>query len=234
MKLDDLKTEFPRERISWRAQSVTKDGMKGMALAYIDARDVMNRLDEVCGPSGWQDSYTIIEGRTICRLGICLGTEREWVYKSDGAGETQFEGDKGAMSDAFKRAAVKWGIGRYLYDMPCPWVPCESYKKGDKWQWRKFTADPWDYVGKAPMMIGPLSKTKLETECRKFVNDLGDCQDSGQLAGLQHDYETVLKQCREQHPRWWRGDDEQPGIQQKIEEAAEKFDQQERTPLEAG
>lgn len=54
---DQLKAEFPRESISWRAQSVTKDGTKAMALAYIDARDVMNRLDDVCGPGGWQDRY---------------------------------------------------------------------------------------------------------------------------------------------------------------------------------
>ncbi len=127
-----LAAPFPPEAISWRAQSVTKnkENPKAMALAYIDARDVMNRLDEVCGPDGWEDAYVETPlGRVICTIRILCG--ERWVSKSDGAGKTDVEGDKGGISDAFKRAAVRWGIGRYLYDMPDPWVPCELYN--DKW-----------------------------------------------------------------------------------------------------
>jgi len=134
-----LSTPFPPAAISWRAQSVSKknpDAPKAMALAYIDARDVMNRLDDVCGPDGWEDSYTETPlGRVICTIRVRCG--EHWVSKSDGAGKTDVEGDKGGISDAFKRAAVKWGIGRYLYDMPTPWVACELYN--DKWS--KWTAD---------------------------------------------------------------------------------------------
>lgn len=130
-----LADAFPAKAISWRAQSVTKDqtNPKAMALAYIDARDVMNRLDEVCGPDGWEDSYVETPlGRVICTIRIRCGDH--WVAKSDGAGKTDVEGDKGGISDAFKRAAVKWGIGRYLYDMPTPWVACELYNgKWSKW-----------------------------------------------------------------------------------------------------
>tara|TARA_R110000851_G_scaffold284617_1_gene438177 strand:- start:1290 stop:1529 length:240 start_codon:yes stop_codon:yes gene_type:complete len=39
----------------------------------------------------------------------------EWVWKSDGAGETSIEGEKGGFSDAFKRAAVHFGYARELY-----------------------------------------------------------------------------------------------------------------------
>ena len=42
-----LAAEFPKEDIHWRAQSLTKDGDKAMALAYLDARDVMDRLDQI-------------------------------------------------------------------------------------------------------------------------------------------------------------------------------------------
>src|SRR3546814_8564681 len=52
-----LSKPFPPSAVSWRSQSLTKDGTKALALAYIDARDVMRRLDDVCGPAGWQDSY---------------------------------------------------------------------------------------------------------------------------------------------------------------------------------
>lgn len=131
MNLQDLKAPLPR--IHWRAQSVSKknpDAPKAMALAYIDSRDVQDRLDEVCGPENWSDSYTeSAKGRVICTISIRCGGE--WVSKSDGAGDTAVEGEKGGISDAFKRAAVKWGIGRYLYDMPTPWVECTLWN--DKW-----------------------------------------------------------------------------------------------------
>lgn len=141
---DQLKAEFPREAISWRAQTVTKDGTKAMALAYIDARDVMQRLDDVVGPDGWQCRYPHANGKTVCEIGIRV--REEWIWKADGAGDTDIEAEKGALSDAFKRAAVRWGIGRYLYDLASPWVPCESYKRGEKFAWSKWTADPWNFV----------------------------------------------------------------------------------------
>ncbi len=148
-----LSAEFPRDAVSWRAQSVTKDGSKAMALAYIDARDVMGRLDEVCGPENWKDSYVETpKGRVIATIEIWL--DDRWVSKSDGAGDTDIEGDKGGISDAFKRAAVKWGIGRYLYATATPWVPCDSYESEyqgkKKWVWKGWKADPWDYVRNAP------------------------------------------------------------------------------------
>jgi hypothetical protein len=121
----ELMKPFPPESVSWRVGSTTRDKSKGMALAYIDARDVMDRLDEVVGFNNWQDEYIeTSKGRVICRIGIKVGDE--WVYKSDGAGETSYEGDKGAISDAFKRAAVKFGIGRYLYNIKAPWVEVEE------------------------------------------------------------------------------------------------------------
>lgn len=147
--LEGLAAQFPREKIEWRAQTVTKDGKSAMALAYIDARDVMERLDEVCGPQGWQTEHVDCGGgRLACRIGIKV--DGEWVWKSDGAGNTDIEGEKGAFSSALKRAAVGWGIGRYLYDMPAPWVPCESYKQGDKFKFKKFLGDPWQYVKGGP------------------------------------------------------------------------------------
>jgi hypothetical protein len=117
-----LADPFPPAAISWRVGSTTKDKTKGMALAYIDARDVMRRLDEAVGPANWSDSYIETpKGRIICAIAI-LHQDGSWVSKSDAAGDTDVEGDKGAISDAFKRAAVKWGIGRYLYDLDSPWV----------------------------------------------------------------------------------------------------------------
>lgn len=128
MDLAALCAPFSPDRVSWRVGSTNQDKTKGMALAFIDARDVMDRLDEVCGPAGWQCSYPHANGKTVCSIGINVsdGGEPVWVWKADGAGDTDVEAEKGALSDAFKRAAVRWGIGRYLYELPSPWVEIEQ------------------------------------------------------------------------------------------------------------
>lgn len=101
--LKDLREPFPKEQVHWRQGPGNKE------LAYIKAPDVMNRLDNVCGVN-WQDRYPR-DG--YCEIGIYNGSE--WIWRGNGAGETKIEGEKGKYSDAFKRAAVKWGVGRYLY-----------------------------------------------------------------------------------------------------------------------
>ena len=172
---EDIKmpfAEFPKEAISWRAQSLTRDGDKAMALAYIDARDVMDRLDSICGAGDWQDRYEFSGPRTICYLSIKI--DGEWVTKADGAGDTAVEAEKGAISDAFKRAAVKWGIGRYLYALPAPWVPCETYESGGKKHWRKWIGDPWDFV-RTPN-AKQASAASQKRDLAQIDNDLLDCK----------------------------------------------------------
>jgi len=113
-----LSAPFPPAQISWRVGTVfQKTGTESTALvlAYLDARDVMDRLDDVVGPANWQCRYSHTEKKTVCDIGVKV--DGEWVWKADGAGDTDVEADKGALSDAFKRAAVRWGIGRYLYGL---------------------------------------------------------------------------------------------------------------------
>ena len=134
---DKLSAPFPVEAIHWRAQNLARSGETALALAYLDARDVMDRLDEAVGPENWRDSYEeTAKGRLLCTLSIRVGNE--WISKSDGAGNTDVEGEKGAISDALKRAAVKWGIGRYLYDLGNIWAPCESKDVNGKLRWIKW------------------------------------------------------------------------------------------------
>lgn len=170
--LKKLFEPFPQEAISWRAQRLTDDGKKAMALAYIDARDVMNRLDEVCGAAGWQRKYSHANGKTVCDIGIKI--DNEWIWKADGAGDTDIEAEKGAISDAFKRAAVNWGIGRYLYDLDAPWVPCDTYKdRNGNLKFSRFTVSPWDYVnGKSIFSNAALRKQF----CENVVNSYSDAE----------------------------------------------------------
>ncbi len=90
-----------------------RKGPGGKMLSYVDARQVQNRLDEVVGTENWQTHFSEVCGNYCCTLSVKI--DGEWIAKSDGAGETSIEGDKGGFSDAFKRAAVSFGIARYLY-----------------------------------------------------------------------------------------------------------------------
>lgn len=120
---DKLKEPFPPSEIEWRVGSTNAEKTHGLALAYLTARHVMERLDEVVGVGNWQDRYEFHGTRTICYLSVRLNDE--WVTKADGAGDSDVEAEKGAISDALKRAAVKWGIGRYLYDLGNTWAAIE-------------------------------------------------------------------------------------------------------------
>jgi hypothetical protein len=107
-------------------------GRRAMALAYVDARAIQDRLDDVLGVTGWQDEYECLpDGSVVCRLRLRLGDE--WITKMDVGGQSEQpdEGDrrKAAFSDALKRAAVKFGIGRYLYRLPQQWCDYDPQKK---------------------------------------------------------------------------------------------------------
>lgn len=123
-----LATPFRPEDIEWRAGATNADKTKALALAYITSRAVMDRLDEIVGPENWRDEYQPgPDGGVIC--GLSLRIHGEWITKWDGAENTDFEAIKGGLSDAFKRAGYKWGIGRYLYRLESSWVACEAHGK---------------------------------------------------------------------------------------------------------
>lgn len=110
----------------WRVQSFSKNVAKAQCVAYIDARDVMRHLDECVGVGNWADEYYQVKNTLFCKIGINVG--KEWVWKSDGGAETDIESEKGEASDAFKRAAVKWGVGRFLYDLDIKYVDANEKK----------------------------------------------------------------------------------------------------------
>ena len=120
----ELSKPFGQSDIEWRAGATNQDKTRALALAYITSRAVMDRLDEVVGPENWRDEYQPgPDGGLIC--GLSLRLDDEWITKWDGAENTLVEEVKGGLSGAYKRAAVKWGIGRYLYKLDRVWVPCE-------------------------------------------------------------------------------------------------------------
>jgi hypothetical protein len=184
MDVSKLAAPFSPDVVSWRVGPTNKEKTKGMALAYIDARDVQDRLTEVCGPFGWQCRHEVSgDKRVTCHIGVKCPETGEWIWRSDGAGETDVDGEKGSYSDSFKRAAVKWGIGRYLYDIDSPWVAIEAFG-------RSFSIT----AAERKRLAGMLSRGRpepppppapdaekqqiviaLSKPVQSFLNDLGGC-----------------------------------------------------------
>lgn len=156
MDLSKLKEPFKAEDIEWRLQQCgeKKDGgFWGKCLAYITSRAVQERLDEVCGTDGWKSEIRKDGNAYLCTLSIRVKHEDgsvEWISRTDGADATDIESVKGGISGAIKRAAVQFGIGRYLYDLEEGWVTvCENGKysgktKNDKWfKWNPPALPEW-------------------------------------------------------------------------------------------
>lgn len=146
--------------IQWKVQSYSKAKPVGSFVAYIDARQVMDVLDKACGKNNWQDKYEIINGVLFCHIGIKI--DNEWIWKSDCGTESNVEKEKGEASDAFKRTAVKWGVGRFLYELPIQWISTNEPKKDNNYPY------PVDENGNKIKDISKFINDKLKiSEVRK-------------------------------------------------------------------
>lgn len=122
-----LRARFPAEDIEWRIGQAGKSRQGKLwatVFPYITARAVQDRLDEVVGPGNWKIEFRAFQvgEKTGVLAGLSIKLGDEWVTKWDGAEPTATEPFKGGLSDAVKRAAAVWGIGRYLYSMPVCWA----------------------------------------------------------------------------------------------------------------
>ena len=115
--------------VKWRVGP--KIGSRLSVLAYLDARMVQQRLDDVVGPENWANVYDSETGTAT----ISIFINGEWVSKTDVGTESKVDKEKGKASDSFKRAATNIGIGRELYTSPFIWVILdkgEYYEKDGK------------------------------------------------------------------------------------------------------
>lgn len=110
---------FPLWAVEVKPGATTKDKARALALAYVDPRQYQTRLDRLAGPDGWTVEYRPLNDRAVlCRLTI-LGVTREDVGECDAGDPNQITS---ATMQAFKRACAAFGLGRYLYSLPQPWV----------------------------------------------------------------------------------------------------------------
>jgi hypothetical protein len=125
--LNKLGEPFAKEDIQWRAGATARDKKRAQALPYAEPRVYEDRLNEICG-GDWSVAFIPWgETRLICSLTI---------YGVSRSSTGEFEQDKRnaiaegtvAEAQAFKRACTKFGLGRYLYDLPIMWVDYDEEK----------------------------------------------------------------------------------------------------------
>ena len=159
--LNKIRIPFPAEDIEWRIQQQgLSNGLPwALVLAYVTNRAIMDRLDEVVGPENWTNDFTQSpNGGVLCTLGVKIGDS--WVYKTDGADNTEIERVKGGLSNAMKRAGVQWGRGRDLYKLPT------TFAKFDASGYKKTRIEGNPYKWSPPLLedefLPPISKTKTK------------------------------------------------------------------------
>jgi len=129
MELQKLTNPLQSEEIEWRVQQVieAKNGKpaKLIVVPYITNRSVMERFDEQFGWANWSNEIKEIDGGFLCTITVTLPSGQV-ISKTDGASRTAIEPVKGGISDAMKRAAVQFGLGRGLYNFPKVFVEAEG------------------------------------------------------------------------------------------------------------
>lgn len=134
----ELAAPFSAADVDWRIQHTTQDKARGLVVPYVKSRAIQSRLDDVVGPYNWKAEYkpwhpvarsNQTTASQLCGISVYCEDRKEWIQKWDGAENTDIEPVKGGISDSFKRAAVLWGIGRYLYGLDGAWVDLEQKGK---------------------------------------------------------------------------------------------------------
>jgi len=185
MNLSKLSEPFPHEDIEWRVSraGTAQRGIWCSVLAYITARAIQKRLDDVCCPENWQiEEPRIIEvnGKSAFAVGISIRISNEWVTKWDVSEPTNIEPAKGGFSGAMKRAGAQWGIGRYLYYLEEVYADTseESQKGSRLWNWAKLPKDKGggEYWWKTPSL--PAWALPKEAEHEVTEDELGALKQS--------------------------------------------------------
>lgn len=127
-----LSAPFSSADIEWRVSATNQDKTRGLAVPYVTNRAIQNRLDHTVGIDGWHNDFVPWKGERaqLCGISIYFPDLQTWITKWDGADDSDIESVKGGLSDSMKRAAVEWGVGRYLYGMTQVWVMIEQRGKG--------------------------------------------------------------------------------------------------------
>lgn len=185
-----LKNPIDPKFVKVRVGARSKDKKKGIALFYLDAREVEKVLDSVLGCENWGTNMTPITSNQgfhgmICSLTVKM-PDGQLVTKTDSGEPSKTAPVKGATSDALKRAAVQYGVGRYLYYIPNQWFKLNEYglfeEEPQLPSWAKPQANLENWEDIAIMEYDPTKDVDIENlEDEQFVDK---------------EAETILKDAR--------------------------------------
>lgn len=164
-----LAAYFPRDAVKWRIQGkvIEKQGQPARArvVAFLDAVTVMDRLDDVLGPEGYDFDWSagIVSGNDLmtARGVLTIGGSQRADLGEAGNNEKS----KGAVRDALKRAAVLYGIGRYLHRIGTAYA--DLVEQGGQW-----VIDPRELPRLAELLPAPEGDQPRKYAAPELVNIL--------------------------------------------------------------
>jgi hypothetical protein len=229
-----LAAQFDPSEVKWKPQTV-KDN-RALVICFVDARVIQDRLDDVLGVMGWQDSYECLpDGAVVCRLRIRVGDE--WITKEDVGGQSEQpdEGDrrKAAFSDALKRAAVKFGIGRYLYRLKPQWVDYDPQKRQVVGTPR--LPAPAQPAPKKEQAAAPTAGEDAKLVVARFAKRIGEAKSLSDLSAILKDSKEVKARLSDEQAqslrKLWL--EREAALKAKTPPAVDPADDEERKAIQA-
>ena len=169
-----LKVKIP---FKWRVQSFSKYKAQATCVSYIDSRDVQDILDASCV---WSDRYYSEGGLLFCEITI-YADSREYK-RTDTGSESNVDKQKGHSSDAFKRAAVKFGVGRFLYSQPMQYVTSDAIKTNGNYP--NVIDNNGNKVWDLTKHINLKLKTPVKSPIKKPSEKLKECKTQNELKNV--------------------------------------------------
>lgn len=138
-----LEVPFDPSQIEWRVMNTSKNGqpIRGQVVPYADQRAYTDRLNALFTPAGWTRKYTIHtsanfernqDKKIVAKVLVSCELTIFGLGSHSATGE-EFADDPNALTaaeaQAFKRASVCFGLGRYLYYFTGTWVDLNDHKR---------------------------------------------------------------------------------------------------------
>ena len=161
----------------WRVQSFSKYKPQATCVAYIDSRDVQDILDASCV---WSDRYYSEGGLLFCEITI-YADGREYK-RTDTGSESNVDKQKGHSSDAFKRAAVKFGVGRFLYSQKIQYLTADAIKTNNNFP--NVVDSRGNKVWDLTTHINTKLKSPIQTPVKIPSEKLNECKNLKELSAV--------------------------------------------------
>ena len=220
-----LREPFPVKYLSWTVIATNKDSGDALVSPYVGRHHIMARFDDVLGPMNWQTGVQGQVGYLIKGIGIRFEKSEEWVWRWE-PGVYIAATDKnrrrievlGSATVGLRRAAIEWGVGRYLKFITAQWVPYDAHAKKIREEPRienitNWWALPYDH---------PVAAEKWATKNGDPIEDLGKDDDV---------LEVVEGESKAKHDDKKPAEDEETYGKNTID-LDEYFDKEEEDPAE--